>query len=36
MKILFGYLKGYWKLVLLALLLAAVNQIFFAVGSVYI
>lgn len=28
MKILFGYLKGYWKLVLLALLLAAVNQIF--------
>lgn len=28
MKILFGYLKGYWKLVLLALLLAAVNQVF--------
>jgi ATP-binding cassette subfamily B protein len=28
MKILYGYLKGYWKLVLLALLLAAVNQIF--------
>lgn len=28
MKLLFGYLKGYWKLVLLALLLAAVNQIF--------
>src|SRR5262245_25528556 len=28
MKLLFGYLKGYWKLVLLTLLLAAINQIF--------
>lgn len=28
MKLLFDYLKGYWKLILLALLLAAVNQIF--------
>lgn len=28
MQILFGYLKQYWKLVLLALLLAAINQVF--------
>lgn len=28
MHILFGYLKQYWKLVLLALLLAAINQVF--------
>lgn len=28
MKLLFDYLKGYWKLILLALFLAAVNQIF--------
>jgi ATP-binding cassette subfamily B protein len=28
MKLLLGYLKGYWKLVLLTLLLAAINQIF--------
>jgi ATP-binding cassette subfamily B protein len=28
MKLLFSYLKNYWKLVLLALFLAAVNQIF--------
>jgi ATP-binding cassette subfamily B protein len=28
MKLLFDYLKGYWRLILLALLLAAVNQIF--------
>jgi ATP-binding cassette, subfamily B, bacterial len=28
MKLLFNYLKNYWKLVLLALLLAAINQIF--------
>lgn len=28
MQLLFNYLKGYWKLVLLALLLAAINQIF--------
>lgn len=28
MQILFNYLKGYWKLVLLALLLAAINQTF--------
>ena len=28
MKLLFGYLKGYWKLVLLTLVLAATNQIF--------
>lgn len=28
MKLLFNYLKGYWKLVLLALLLAAINQVF--------
>jgi ATP-binding cassette subfamily B protein len=28
MKILFNYLKGYWKLVILALVLAAINQIF--------
>ncbi|MBS4033991.1 MAG: ABC transporter ATP-binding protein [Ignavibacterium sp.] len=28
MKLLFSYLKNYWKLVLLALLLAAINQIF--------
>jgi len=28
MKILLSYLKGYWKLILLALFLAAVNQVF--------
>jgi ATP-binding cassette subfamily B protein len=28
MKLLFTYLKGYWKLILLALLLAAINQVF--------
>jgi len=28
MKILYGYLKNYWKLALLALFLAAVNQVF--------
>lgn len=28
MKLLFGYLKQYWKLVLLALVLAAINQVF--------
>jgi ATP-binding cassette subfamily B protein len=28
MKLLFDYLRGYWRLILLALLLAAVNQIF--------
>lgn len=28
MKLLFSYLKNYWKLVLLALLLAAINQVF--------
>jgi ATP-binding cassette subfamily B protein len=28
MRLLFGYLKGYWKLVLLTLLLASINQIF--------
>jgi len=28
MKLLYTYLRGYWKLMLLALLLAAVNQIF--------
>lgn len=28
MKLLYNYLKGYWKLVVLALLLAAINQIF--------
>ena len=28
MKILLSYLKNYWKLVILALLLAAINQIF--------
>ena len=28
MKLLFNYLKGYWKLVVLALCLAAVNQVF--------
>ncbi|RPI70605.1 MAG: ABC transporter ATP-binding protein, partial [Ignavibacteriales bacterium] len=28
MKLLYSYLKNYWKLVLLALLLAAVNQVF--------
>ncbi|MEO8399970.1 MAG: ABC transporter ATP-binding protein, partial [Ignavibacteriaceae bacterium] len=28
MKLLLSYLKNYWKLVLLALFLAAVNQIF--------
>ncbi|MEO7962966.1 MAG: ABC transporter ATP-binding protein, partial [Gemmatimonadaceae bacterium] len=28
MHILFGYLRQYWKLVLVALLLAAINQIF--------
>jgi ATP-binding cassette subfamily B protein len=28
MHILFGYLKQYWKLVLLALVLAATNQVF--------
>ncbi|MDO8549818.1 MAG: ABC transporter ATP-binding protein [Ignavibacteria bacterium] len=28
MKLLYSYLKNYWKLVLLALLLAAINQIF--------
>jgi len=28
MSILFGYLRQYWKLVLLALLLAAINQVF--------
>src|SRR6187200_3389137 len=28
MKLLLGYLKSYWKLVLLTLVLAAINQIF--------
>lgn len=28
MQILFGYLKNYWKLILLALVLAAINQVF--------
>ncbi len=28
MKILYGYLRDYWKLVLIALILAAVNQVF--------
>ena len=28
MRILYGYLRGYWKLVLLALILATVNQVF--------
>lgn len=28
MKLLLGYLKGYWKLIILALFLAAVNQVF--------
>jgi ATP-binding cassette subfamily B protein len=28
MRLLYGYLRGYWKLVLLALLLATVNQVF--------
>ncbi|MEO8260144.1 MAG: ABC transporter ATP-binding protein [Acidobacteriota bacterium] len=28
MKLLFGYLKGYWPLVALALVLAAINQVF--------
>jgi ATP-binding cassette subfamily B protein len=28
MKLLYGYLRGYWKLVLLALFLATVNQVF--------
>lgn len=28
MRILYGYLRGYWKLVLLALLLATINQVF--------
>lgn len=28
MKLLFNYLKGYWKLIILALFLAAINQIF--------
>ena len=28
MKLLFTYLKGYWKLVILALLLATINQVF--------
>lgn len=28
MQILFNYLKGYWKLVILALILAAINQVF--------
>ena len=28
MRLLVGYLKGYWKLVLLTLLLAAMNQVF--------
>lgn len=28
MKLLFNYLKNYWKLILLALLLAAINQVF--------
>jgi ATP-binding cassette subfamily B protein len=28
MKLLFNYLKSYWKLVLLALILAAINQVF--------
>ncbi len=28
MRILYGYLRGYWKLVLLALFLATVNQVF--------
>src|SRR4030067_3017937 len=28
MKLLYSYLKNYWKLVLLALVLAAINQIF--------
>jgi ATP-binding cassette subfamily B protein len=28
MRLLYGYLRGYWKLVLLALLLATINQVF--------
>ena len=28
MRLLYGYLRGYWKLVLLALFLATVNQVF--------
>jgi ATP-binding cassette, subfamily B, bacterial len=28
MKLLLGYLKGYWKLIILALVLAAINQVF--------
>ena len=28
MKLLYSYLKGYWRLILLALLLAAINQVF--------
>jgi len=28
MKLLYGYLRGYWKLVLLALFLATLNQVF--------
>jgi ATP-binding cassette subfamily B protein len=28
MQLLFGYLKNYWKLILLALVLAAINQVF--------
>lgn len=28
MKLLYNYLKGYWKLVILALVLAAINQVF--------